>query len=430
MSKEVYTPRVNRRSFLAKTAQIGTAAALFPAIIPSHVLAKPGRPGANDRIRLANIGVGGMGRGHLSEDTVAVCDVDSKHIDMAFERLGRRVDSYKDYRYIIDRKDIDAVVVSTPDHWHGQMMVHACQSGKDVYVEKPAAHTLEEGAAMIEATHRYGRVVQVGSQGRSTPDAHAACTYIRNNQIGTIRKVTCWHIRNFEGGFKPDTAPPPNLDWDMWVGPMRMIPYNEERCHFNFRWFLDYGAGFIRDRGAHVFSVVLWCMNQDRDQPFTVESVGTPPKEGGIFDVPTDLKVHFKFKNPDWDLVWEQPGEPAADHDFGSVFHGDTGQLIVRGGDGGTYTEEKALQYTPPADGVHMFKSPGHKQNWYDCMRTREKPLMDIVAGVRVSQMCIAGNIAYILRRPLTWDPIKFEFVGDDEANRYIKAPGRGPWHL
>jgi predicted dehydrogenase len=429
-----HSSKVSRRSFLAKTATAGAALAM-PTIIPSHVLARPGSPGANDRIQIANIGVGGMGKGHIGAETIAVCDVDKNHLAEAVERAkektgGKQVDAYGDYRRILERKDVDAVMIGTPDHWHGQIMVHACQAGKDVYVEKPACHTLEEGTAMVEATRRYGRVVQVGSQGRSTEDAHAACTFIRNGMLGDVKKVTCWHIPNREGGFEPDCAPPPELDWDFWLGPMRYIPYNPLRCHFNFRWFLDYGAGFIRDRGAHVFSVVLWCMNQDRDTPVTVTAKGTPPKSGGLYDVPTELEITYKFSDPEWEVVWAQPGDPAADWDFGMKFLGSKDTLYIKGGDGGCHTEDKALQYTPPAGGATVFKSPGHRQNWLDCIKSREKPLMDIVAGVRVSQMCIIGNLAYILKRPLQWDPVKQQFVNDDEANRYVKAPGRGQFHL
>jgi predicted dehydrogenase len=434
MNPKKPSSKVTRRSFLAKSAQIGAAIAV-PTIIPSHVLAKPGRPGANDRILIGNIGVGGMGKNHVGEETIAVCDVDKNHLAAAVEKAkekngGKTVDAYGDYRRVLERKDIDAVMIATPDHWHGIIMVNACQAGKDVYVEKPACHTLEEGKAMIEATHRYGRVVQVGSQGRSTEDAHAACTFIRNGNLGEVKKVTCWHVPNREGGFEPNCDPPPELDWDFWLGPMRYVPYNPERCHFNFRWFLDYGAGFIRDRGAHVFSVMLWCMNQDRDTPVTVEAHGTPPKSGGIFDVPTELEITYKFHDPEWTVVWAQPGDPAADWDFGMKFWGDKDTLYVKGGDGGCHTEDKALNYTPPAGGVTVFQSPGHRQNWFDCIKSREKPLMDIVAGVRVSQMCIIGNLAYILKRPLQWDPVKQQFVNDDEANRYVRAPGRGQYHL
>jgi len=419
-----------RRTFLKRTAATVGATVCAPYIITSDALARPGRPGANERIITGHIGLGGMGRHHLRRDAAALCDVDAKHLAAAAERVPGNPALYKDYRYILDRKDIDAVIIATPDHWHGLMTVHACQAGKDVYVEKPACKTIEEGRAMVEAARRYGRVVQVGSQGRSTPAAHAACQYIRNGNLGQVRKVTCWHYPNpVDTSNTPDCAPPAHLDWDMWLGPARWVPYNPLRCHFNFRWFLDFGGGQIRDRGAHVMSVVMWCMNQDHTGPVSVEATGEPPHRG-LYDCPVTMEVKYEFKNPDWTLIWSQPGKPEMGAGFGAKYWGEKDTLVVTGGDGGCGTERKALEYKVPPGGEHVFRSPGHKKNWFDCIKTREQPIMPIEAGHRVATLCILGNIAYVLRRKLQWDPVRERFIGDEEANRMLSRPCRGPWHL
>lgn len=424
--------KLSRRSFLNKTALTG-AAITVPTIIPRHVLAAPGRPGANDRILTGHIGVGGMGRGHIRNHSVAICEVDENHMnqacDLVVERGGRYPDRYKDYRYLLERKDIDAMVIATPDHWHGLQCVHACEAGFDVYVQKPACNTIEEGKAMIDATRRYGRIVQVGSQGRSTPAAHAAATYIQNGEIGDVSEVICWHAVNRESDWVPDEPTPATLDWDLWLGPCRWVPYNPMRAHFFFRWFMEYGGGNIRDRGAHVFSVILWVLDRADAAPVTVEATGTPPKKG-LFDCPIDMEVTYEFKNPDLKVVWAQPGEPQSGREFGATYYGSKGKLLVNGGDGGCDTEDKAMRYTPPPGGKQVFRSPGHEENFYDCMRTRKEPIMPIEDAVAVADMCVIGNISYLVGRKLHWDPVKREFIDDPEANRYLARPGRGSYHL
>ncbi|MBI3910287.1 MAG: Gfo/Idh/MocA family oxidoreductase [Armatimonadetes bacterium] len=426
-------PKLSRRRFL----QASAATLAVPTILPSGVLAQPGRPGANDRIGIGYIGLGGMGNNHLRPDAVALCEVDANRLAEAAKRVEGNPFLCKDYRYLLDRQDVDAVMIATPDHWHGMQTVHACQAGKDVYVEKPTCRTIQEGQAMVNAAKRYRRIVQVGAQGRSHLNAHAACEFIRNGQLGRISRVEVWHENNWTGGWGEDTAPPPELDWDLWLGPARYVPYNPLRCHFNFRWFMDFGGGFIRDRGNHVLSIVMWCMNQDHTGPISVEATGAPAREG-IFDVPVTMEVKWEFKNPDWTLTWSQPGARYNNIYWGAKYYGDRDTLIVSGGDGGCDTEPKAKEYRPPADGVHVPRMPGsqndagarHRQNWLECIRTRARPVMSIDIGYRVVTLAIIANISYLLGRSLNWDPVAQRFSGDEEANRFLAQPYRAPWHL
>lgn len=437
-----------RRAFLKSTgAVLGGAALGWPQIVASRVLGASGKPGANERLTFGHIGVGGMGSYHLNDMTervkrgeaniAAVCDADEKRLAKALEKAGPPAEPYRDYRYILERKDIDAVVIATPDHWHGVQTVHAAESGKHVYVEKPACCTIEEGQAMIAAAKKNKISVQIGSQGRSQPEAFSAHQYIANGRLGKVRKVTCWHYASpSDNNPVPDGNPPPELDWDLWLGPLAWRPYNARYCHGTFRWLMESGGGQIRDRGAHVMSCALHFMNADQTGPVTIEAKGTVPIKG-LWDTAIDMEVVYEFKNPDWTLVWAQPGErvpyykKAGQGDgYGAVYHGDNDKLVVWGGDGGTWTEPKALEYKPGSGGVEVYRSPGHKEDWFKGIRTGAKTIMNIEAGVATANLTVLGNLSLILGRKLRWDQAKKEIVGDEEARRLLSRPQRYPYHL
>jgi len=435
---------LSRRGFLASTS----AALGFPYI---SAMAAPGKPGANDRLTLAHIGIGGMGSNHLQQTLkferdgavhlAALCDVDEKRLADAVAKCGPGVDAYRDYRYILERDDIDAVVIATPDHWHAVQAVQACESGKHVYVEKPTSVTINDGKAMIAATKKYNRVVQVGSQARSAKPAHQACTYIRNGMLGKVHKATCWHKLNPTGGTDPDGTPPAQLDWDLWLGPLRWRPYNSAYCHAVFRWVMESGGGVIRDRGAHVMSIIRWCLDADEQMPVTIEAKGYPPNKG-IWDCPPEMEVVYTFKDPDWQLIWAQPGDrqsnyPDKNDDFGMVFHGEDDTLVLDR-DGTQYdAPEKARNFKVPAGGVEVYRmdkyadyNMNHKEDWLQAIRTGATPCMDIEKGHRTATMCNLGNLSYLLGRTLRWDTKKQEIVDDPYANRQLSKPQRHPYHL
>lgn len=445
----------SRRDFVRKAGSTVGGVTLFH-IVPARALGL-GQPAPSDTINFGHIGIGGRGRGFLRPEanlgqqvkaspnlggdgtrnlrparSAALCDIDPKRLDDAATRVGGRPKLYRDFRLLLEDKDIDAVFIASPDHWHALMTVMACQAGKDVYVEKPACNTIEEGRAMLTATERYGRVVQVGSQGRSQTAAWQAANYIRNGQLGKVDRVLCWHYASPEGDWTPDSEPPEGMNYDNWVGPARWLPYNSKRTHGQFRWMIDFGGGQIRDRGAHVMSIANWIMNCDATGPSSIEVSGEPPHDG-MYDSGVTMNVTYRFQNPDWILVWAQPGIPSQELDarYGAVYHGDKGRLTVTLGDGqGTATEERAKNFKAPADGVQVFRSPGHGENFEDCIVSREKPIMHMEAGHRVASLCILGNIAFRLQRKLEWDPVREQVIDDAEANRMLSQPGRGPWHL
>ena len=449
--------KTTRRDFVRKSSTATAVAAGLFDIIPSRVLSLNGQTPPSDIVNLGHIGIGGRGKGFLRPEaqlgkdvvapanlggdgkrfvkparSVALCDVDLKRLDDAATRVGGQPKIYRDFRRLLEDKSVDGVVIASPDHWHAIMTILACQAGKDVYVEKPACNTIEEGRAMVNATERYGRVVQVGSQGRSQQAAWQAATYIQNGQIGKVNRVSCWHYASPDGDWTPDAQPPQELDYDMWLGPARYMPYNSKHTHGLFRWLVDFGGGQIRDRGAHIMSIASWIMQADTTGPVAIDVSGEPPHDG-MYDAAVTMNLSYHFKNPDFTLEWVQPGEESAElkAKYGAIYHGDKGNLTVTLGDGqGTDTEPQAKDYVAPADGVNVFRSPGHIENFIDCIKTREKPIMHMEAGHRVASLCVLGNYAFQLQRRVEWDPIAERFINDEEANRMLSRPGRGAWHL
>ncbi len=444
----------SRRAFLTSTIRTAGAGALLglPQVIPARVLGAAGQPGANERITVGHIGVGGMGGGHLDYmvrrvqrgdvNVAAVCDVDEKRLAAARNQAGGKATPYRDYRYVLERKDIDAVVIATPDHWHAVQTVHAADCGKHIYVEKPACCTIEEGKAMMAAGRRNRVAIQIGSQGRSQRECYKAHLYIANGMIGRVRKVTCWHYESpTDDNPAPDSAPPPELDWDLWLGPLSWRPYNPRYCHGTFRWLMESGGGQIRDRGAHVMSNALMIMNADQTGPVSIHATGKVPTKG-LWDSAITMDVTYEFKNPDWTLVWSQPGQmvPYFDREkvknlgiregYGAVYHGDKDKLVVWVGDGQVFTETKAVEFRKPAGGVDVYESPGHHEDWFVGIRTGRKTIMNVDAGVATAFLCVLGNLSLILGRKLHWDPVKQEIVGDEQARRLMSRPQRYPYCL
>lgn len=441
---------VTRRHFLKATSTVvaGASVGAFPTVIPSRVLAARGRLGANARFVVAHIGVGGMGGTHLQNmltfqkegkvRIAAVCDADDNRLEAAVTNAGAGVTPYRDYRYILERKDIDAVIIATPDHWHAAQTVHACQTGKHVYVEKPASVAVRDGQAMVNAARANKVAVQVGAQARTAKGAWYTCRAIRNGIVGRVRKVTCWHYPNpTDENPVPDGAPPEGLDWELWLGPLPWRPYNRRYCPGTFRWLLESGGGNIRDRGAHQFSTILWCMNADHQTSFTVEAKGRAPTKG-LWDNPVEMDVIYQFKNPDWTLVWGQPGDKVGQLEFGNVFWGDRGHLVLEWEGGYKPANPEAVNFQLPRGGREVARTDeyedfnlNHKADWFKSIREGHlRPAVDIEIGHRTATLCNLGNLSYLLGRKLVWDGVKQEVVGDPHANRMLGKPQRYPYVL
>ncbi|MFP4173511.1 MAG: Gfo/Idh/MocA family protein [Candidatus Hydrogenedentota bacterium] len=437
--------KISRRHFLA-----AGAAAAAPLIVPSKVLGQGGAPGPNDQITMGCIGLGGMGNSHrgwftdVAEDcrVIALCDVDEERIEAAESHYeSGEVDSYTDYRYILDRDDIDVVMIGTPCHWHAVLTVHACQAGKDVYVEKAASGTIPEGQAMINATRENNRIVQVGSQGRNLNYFPSICEFIRNGELGKIQEVDLWHYENAVGGDSQDQPAPDHFDWDMWLGPARWRPHNPDYYHASWRHFLDFGGGMIYDRGTHQINVMSWFLDLDDTGPTKVTAVGHAPDHGN-YDCPTTMYVTWEFAHRDLVVNWRQPGfdpeSPEQERPYGGIYHGTRGSLAVDGGDigGRAWPLREAEEYEAPSDGfqaqrTELHGAPGNRRNFLDCVKSREEPIMPIEASHRIAAMSHLANASYRLGRPIEWDPENEQVVGDEEANRFLlRESGRGQWRI
>lgn len=435
---------VSRRHFLRATAlSVGAF-----HIVPSGVIGASGQPGANNRFVIAQIGVGGMGKVHLDNllrfqdegkvRIAAVCDCDEHRLRAAFQDTKNQATPYRDYRYILERKDIDCVLIATPDHWHAVQTVHACQMGKHVYVEKPASVTIREGRAMVDAARANKVAVQVGAQARTAIGAWQTCRAIRNGIVGQVWKVTCWHYVNpVDEEPMPDSQPPESLDWDLWLGPLPWRPHNVRYQPGTFRWLIESGGGNIRDRGAHQFSTILWCMNADRQTSFTVDAKGRPPAKG-LWDNPLEMEVVYQFKNPDWTLVWGQPGDKVGQTEFGNVFWGDKGKLILEWEGAYRPANPEAVNFKLPPGGHEVYRTSeyedfnmNHKADWFKSIREGHlRPAVDIEIAHRTATLCNLGNLSYLLTRKLVWDGEKEEVVGDPQANRMLDKPQRYPYCL
>ncbi len=421
--------RVTRRQMLAATG----AVASLPSICTSWASAQTP---PSEQIVLGCIGVGGQGTGLLASfhanprcRIAAVCDVFKPHLNRAQQHVGD-ADAYGDFRRVLDRDDIDAVVIAAPDHWHALMTVMACQAGKDVYCEKPLSRSVAEGRTMVDVTRRYKRVVQMGTQHRSNPAIRQVCEWVRNGRLGKVEKVRLWVWKNRQHKFEPNVAAPPDLDWDMWLGPSPWVPYNPLRCPWNFRWFMQYAGGYMTDWGAHMISVISWAMGTDETGPVAVEGTGTRDYES-FWDVPVDMNLTYRFESPSpFEMTWEQPGDGGhGGPEFGMQFIGHNATITEFFGRHTVDRGEPDLSPTRP-DEIHLYASNNHHVNWLDCIVSRKRPIVDVEIGHRMTCWCHLGNIAYTLGRKVHWDPVAEHFLDDDAANRQLHYAYRQPWHL
>jgi predicted dehydrogenase len=440
--------RISRRQFLQRTGTLGALTAGAPLIVPGSVFSTPGVAGPSDRFVIGQIGTGGMGMTHLANllrfetegrvRIAAVCDCDENRLEAAWKNTRQQATPYLDYRHILDRKDIDCVLIATPDHWHAVQTVHACESGKHVFVEKPSSVTVREGQAMVDAARSNRVSVQVGAQARTAVGAWQTCRAIRNGIVGKVHKVTCWHYASpADDNPVPDSDPPEGLDWDLWLGPLPWRPYNRRYQPGTFRWLMESGGGQIRDRGAHQFSTVLWAMNADHQISFTVEATGTRPKKG-LWDTAIDMHVVYQFKNPDWTLEWGQPGLKVGELEFGNVFWGEHGHLVLEWEGGYKAANPEAQNFELPPGGTEVYRTTeyedfnmNHKADWFKSIREGHlRPAVDIEIGHRTATLCNLGNLSMILGRKLVWDGVRQQVIGDEQANRLLSRPQRYPYLL
>ena len=411
-----------RRQFFFQAGAAGVA------LTTANAFAKPVPP--SDRIRVGMIGVGNQGMGNLKAflklaDVVAVADVDSARAAGAKKLVetlrGTSCDAYGDFRKLLDRKDVDAVVVTTPDHWHALPTILACQAGKDVYCEKPLSLTVAEGKAMVAAARKYERVVQTGSQQRSEDRFRLACELVRSGALGKLTgvKVGIPGV-NFTGPAVADRTPPPELDYDFWLGPAPKRPYNLKRTHYLFRFFWDYSGGQLTNFGAHHLDIVQWALGKDDSGPVSIAATAVEYHPEKWYEVPSKAEIAYTYD----DGLVVSCGQK---HKGGVTFEGEKGTLFV---DRSKIVSTPAEIAKDPRVAEKLYVSKNHHQNWLDCVKTRKAPICDVAIGHRSATVCHLGNIATRTGRKIHWDAAKQTIVGDTEAAAMLSRPYRAPWAL
>lgn len=447
---------LNRRDLFRATALAGASTE------PS------GHAVANDRLGVGVIGCGGMGRLNLADflrnpdvEVVAVCDVYQPNLERALELTGDKATSYRDYRRVLERKDVQAVVVATPDHWHALMTVEACDAGKDVYVEKPVSQNIREGRLMVEAARRNNRVVQVGIQQRSGSHFQRAVRAVQEGRIGTVHFAQCWNHGHAERegiGFPRDGDPPQDLDWEMWMGPAPGVRFNPARWR-HFRLFWDYAGGELTNWCVHLIDVIHWAIGADA--PLSAASSGgkyymqdcreCADTQEVIWEYPQCLVRYSTLSHNSYGPNGHPGNKPFGS--YGIMLQGSKGTLFIdRGGyeiipQMQSHAEKISQSFREAFDdlsgmGLYYASDTGgergttslqhmpHVRNFLDCVKTRQLPVGDIEIGHRSTVPCHLGNIALRTGQKILWDAGSERITNSAEANRLLTRPYRAPWTL
>jgi predicted dehydrogenase len=447
--------KLSRRDFARQAAAAGVAAAFSPSV-DGRVL------GANERIRLGFIGVGNRGDQvldgflqHRDAEVVAICDLYSPYLDFAAQKIGTSPKRFKDYRALLEARDLDAVVICTPDHWHALQTIHACQAGKDVYVEKPLSLCVAEGRRMVEAARKYNRVTQVGLNRRSSPQFKEAAELVRGGGIGKVTAVRAFHIQNEwpEGiGNPPDGDPPEGFDWQTYLGPAPDVRYNRNRALYRFRWFYHYSGGQVTNYGAHYLDFAHWALGHDA--PLAVTAMGGKLTIADNREIPDTLEALWTY--PGGTLVtFSQFNTNGAPADLRHC------TMEVRGTEGTLYltwngfevvpervTEMEFPALTPldrsleqqwqsrrktmlePRQAEGKDSTTLHARNFLDCIRSRQPCNCDIETGHRSTTATLIANIAHKTRSYLEWDARAERFTNYPAANKFLSYAYRAPYSL
>jgi predicted dehydrogenase len=450
------TSKINRRTFAKSAAAAGTLAALHAAGVSSVL-------GSNERVRLGFIGVGNRGDQlldaflvHKDCEVVALCDLYEPYLGAAKQKVGGSPQLCSDFRKLIDQKDIDAVVIATPDHWHALPFVAACRAGKDVYVEKPLSLTIAEGRKMVDVAKETDRITQVGLHRRSSAFIREAVELIRNGGIGKVTVAKCYHLRNefpYGIGNPSDCDPPPGLNWDMWLGPAPKVPYNPSRCLYKFRWFWDYSGGQLTNFGNHYIDVIQWALGHDA--PHGVFCVGGKYAVKDNREIPDTLEAIWDYEGGT--LVtfsqFNASNSPGNVRGWELEFRGTKGTLLMQEGSGYEIIPENNRTREMPAlspiarkenteqnkatkPAMEKASAQGkadtadHARNFLDCVKSRQPTNCPVAVGHRSASTTLLARVAFHRQRYLTWDAKSERFTNDEEANKLLSYEYRAPWKL
>jgi predicted dehydrogenase len=436
---------ISRRRFINRTAVSVAGSMAFPTIVPATVFGRSGAVLPSEKITIGCIGVGWQGTTNMENflklsDTrvVAVCDIDKNHLARARKQVDEAYGNhdcltYHDFREVLARKDIDAVSLGLPDHWHAIPAIEAAKSGKDIFGEKPLSHSLVEGRAICDAVHRYKRIWQTGSWQRSDSHFRFACELVLNGRIGKVHTVEVGlpaghndfaktaHLKEF-------TPPPPELDYETWLGPAPYAPYAPARVHKNWRWNYDYGGGQLMDWVGHHVDIAHWGLDLEYTGPVEVECSGEFP-EFGLWNTVKVYRGKALYRNG-VTMIFGGGYDDIADGRGGTKWTGDRGWVWVNRG--GIDADPKSLlRESFGAGETHLYRSPGHWRNFIDCVKTRRTTLSPAEVAHRSASLGHVALVSLKLNgRKLRWQPEQELFSDDPEANRLLSRSLRSPWHI
>jgi predicted dehydrogenase len=432
---------LSRRDFVkaSATTAVGIGLGMNAIANPNSAPSKK-KVSANDKIVFGLIGCGGMGASNMRAfmgmeecEVAALCDVDTSRIPNDYKsvesKYGKKPDVYRDYRQMLERKDIDAIIVGSPDHWHALNLIHACEAGKDVYCEKPISHNIVEAKAMVAAQNRFKRVVQVGTWQRSGTEFHDAIEYIRAGKLGKIVHCRAWIADGTRIGKVQPSAIPSSLDYDMWIGPAKMVPYQSNKLHWNWRWLMNIGGGLTTDWGVHMMDIALLGMSKGLDLVMpnrVMASGGNWAISDDDRDAPDTIEAILNFDNfaMSWSVLRDHPDKP--DHCTEFVSADGRTLRVWRGGwkilDGkGKELEKESAE---PLEGNHW-------RNFIDCMASREKPRADLASVAQTTICCHLVNTSLQSGEMVRWDKVKNDLVGKAGRNTLAYSrPYRKPYSL
>jgi len=422
---------LNRRDFIRQSSFAALGLTMLPGMVR--------KVAPSDRLRVAHIGVGGMGNNHMNwfaglpeVEIVGLCDLDSDHLNSTLKSLQKKhpdtkAQLYSDFRHILDRKDVDAITCATPDHWHAQVAIMAFQAGKDVYGEKPLSYNVREGQQMLKAMKKHDRIFQLGTQIHAGDNYHRVVELIKGGAIGKVHTVRLWKT-----GFPPVLGPanyqtpPASLNWDMWLGPAPYSKYTPERCHFTYRYFLDYSGGVFQDFWCHIADVVWWAI--EPKGLTTIKAKGEAPE--GIGDAPKWIDIDYQFDGLKLHWTSQPPNVPGAEKKgIGAYFEGDKGTLLCDYGSCELNINGVIMKDIPEIP-ITIPRSPGHQQNFVTAVKNRTQPESNLEYARMMTMPMHLGLISYRLGRELHWNAKKEKFKHDREANALLSREYRKEWDL
>lgn len=439
----------NRRNFLKKTTLLAGGAFLGASVNSRAFSRMTPKVAPSDQLNIATIGINGMGWSNTRSalkipgvNLVAVCDIDRKVIgqrmadlDKIKEGASGKVRKYDDYRRLLDDKEVDAVIIGTPDHWHALQMIHACEAGKDVYVEKPVGNSIEECRRMVAAQKRYNKVVQAGQWQRSQQHFRDAVDFVQSGQLGNIRTVKVWCYQGWmkPGPVVPDSAPPEGVDYRQWLGPAPVRPFNPSRFHFNFRWFWDYAGGLMTDWGVHLIDYAL--LGMKADLPKSIAGLGGRFAYPDLYEeTPDTLTTLYEFDN--FNMVWDSAmgidnGSYGRDH--GIAYIGNNGTLVLNRSGWEVIEEKKAEnKVLKPLTERSDNGLDKHWENFVEVVKSRkiENLHCPIDAGAHVATVAQMGNISYLTGQKLIWDRATGKFTDKAANKKYLEKPYHNGYKL